>query len=184
MPAGDVRKKFGDGKVFRGSQVIFGERQRLREVLESLRVANLPRTRKRKELRQLQALIETRTQELNRISAGWDRRYRRALDPGSNPATLHKLCATLQEEDYLLARALTEHPNAPAELLSQLSAHPYHAVRENVARHPGTPPETLHHLAMESSEPLWFLVACNPSAPAELREDLRARLREGAHNPQ
>jgi len=183
MPAGDVRKKFRGGRVFRGSQVIFGERQRLREVLESLRPAKLPRTRKLKEMRQLQTLIEARTEELNRISRGWDRRYRQALNPGSNPSTLLKLCATLREDDYLLARALTEHPNAPGELLSQLSAHPYHAVRENVARHPQTPPETLRRLAKASSEPLWFLVACNPSTPAGLRDRLRARMSSTAGIP-
>lgn len=180
MPAGDIRKKFRGGKMFRGSQVIFGERQRLREVLETLQAARLPRTRKQKEVRQLQALIEARTDELNRISPAWDRRYRRALDPESMPPVLLKLCATLQKDDYLLARALTEHPSAPGEILSQLSAHPYHAVRENVARHPHTPSEILLRLAEEPSEPLWFLVTCNPSAPAELRERLRARLREAS----
>lgn len=184
MPAGDIRKKFRGGRVFRGSQVIFGERQRLREVLGTLQPARLPRTRKQKEVRQLQALIEARTEELNRISPAWDRRYRQALDPGSNPSTLLKLCATLQKDDYLLARALTEHPNAPGEILGQLSSHPYHAVRENVARHPHTPSEILQGLAEEASEPLWFLVACNPSAPAELRERLRARLRKSAEKPQ
>lgn len=178
MPAGDVRKKFRGGKVFRGSQVIFGERQRLREVLESLRAAKLPRTRKLKEVRQLQALIEARTKELDQISSAWDRRYRQALDPASSSSRLLRLCATLQRDDYLLARALTEHPNAPGELLNQLSSHPYHAVRENVARHPQTSPETLHRLAQESSEPLWFLVACNPSTPTDLRDRLRSRLRE------
>ena len=184
MPAGDIRKKFRGGRVFRGSQVIFGERQRLREVLGTLQAARLPRTRKQREVRQLQGPTEGRTQELNHMNRGWDRRYRQALDPGSNPPTLLKLCVKLQKDDYLLARALTEHPNAPGEILSQLSAHPYHAVRENVARHPHTPPEILLRIAEETSEPLWFLVACNPSASADLRERLRARLRESAENPQ
>ena len=31
--------------------------------------------------------------------------------------------------------------------------------------------------------PLWFLVACNPSAPQDLRERLRARIREMAATP-
>ncbi len=180
MPVGDIRKKFDGGKVFRGSQVIFGERQHLREVLRSLQAARLPRVRKQREIRQLRALIEARTAELNRISPAWDRRYRRALDLESTAETLLKLVATITESDYLLARALAGHPNAPREILAQLATHPYHAARENVARHPATPAETLLRLAEEPSEPLWFLVACNPSAPADLRERLRARMREGA----
>ena len=128
-------------------------------------------------MRQLTALIQARTEELNRISPAWDTRYRQALDTGSSPQVLLKLGASLASGDFLLARALAEHANIPPEILTQLANHPYPAVRENVARHPNTPSETLERLAAEPSEPLWFLVACNPSAPAELRERLRARLR-------
>jgi len=177
MPTGDVRKKFAGGKVHRGSQVIFGERQHLREVLQSLRAAKLPRARKQKEIRQLQALIQTRTDELNRISPNWDRRYRQALDSSSNSQALLKLASTLSPDDFLLARALAEHANAPGEVLAQLASHPYQAARENVARHPATPGETLSRLAEIENEPLWFLVACNPSAPEDLRERLRVRMR-------
>jgi hypothetical protein len=177
MPAGDVRKKFAGGRVHRGSQVIFGERQHLREVLNSIRAAQLPRTRKRKEIRQLQALIQARADELNRISPGWDRRHRLALDAATDAQVLLKLAATLAPDDFLLARALAEHAHAPAEVLAQLASHPYQAVRENVARHPATPAETLTRLAEHESEPLWFLVACNPATPVELRERLRARMR-------
>jgi hypothetical protein len=49
---------------------------------------------------------------------------------------LLKLAATLAGDDFLCSRALAEHANAPAEILAQLASHPYHAVRENVARHP------------------------------------------------
>jgi hypothetical protein len=177
MPSGDVRKKFSGEKLHRGSQVIFGERQHLREVEKSLRMAKLPRARKQKELRQLQTLIRARTDELNRVSPAWDRRYRQALDTTSKSQTLLKLAATLAPDDFLLARALAEHPNAPAELLARLSTHSYQAVRENVARHPSTPADILSQLAESQSEPLWFLVACNASAPAELRKRLRARMR-------
>ena len=183
MPAGDVRKKFKSGKVHRGSQVIFGERQHLREVLSSLRTAKLPRSRMQKELLQLKGLIQARTDELNRISPAWDPRYRQALDPASSAQVLLKLAATLASDDFLLARALAEHANAPAEILAQLASHSYHAVRENVARHPGTPAETLIKLAEDAHEPLWFLVACNPSTPAELRERLRARMRSTDGTP-
>ena len=183
MPVADVRKNFKSRKVYRGSQAIFGERQHLREVLRSLQSARLPPARKQRESRLLQALIQTRTEELDRISPAWDRRYRQALNHESSPQALLKLAATLRNEDFLLARAITEHPKAPAEILAQLSTHPYHAVRENVARHPSTHRETLQQLAGESSEPLWFLVACNPSTPADLRDRLRARLRASAGIP-
>lgn len=183
MPADDVRKKFKGGRVHRGSQVIFGERQHLREVLNSLRTAKLPPARMRKELQQLKEMIQVRTDELNRISSAWDPRYRQGLDPTSNAQALLKLAATLASDDFLLARALAEHANAPGEILAQLASHPYHAVRENVARHPGTPPEILQQLADDAHEPLWFLVACNPSTPTELRERLRARMRSAAGTP-
>ena len=183
MPVRDARKKFVARRLFRGSQVIFGERQHLREVLWSVQGASLPRARKQKEIRQIQALIRTRTEELNRINPTWDRKYRQALDPTCTPQILLKLLANLPEGDYLLARALSDHPNSPAELLARLASHPYAAVRENVARHPRTPADTLSRLAETSSEPLWFLVACNPSTPADLRERLRACMRDRAAIP-
>ena len=183
MPVSDIRKKFMASKVYRGSQVIFGERQHLREVLSSVQTAKFPRARKQKEIRQIQALIQTRTEELNRISPAWDRKYRQALDPKSSPQILLKLVAALPEGDFLLARALSEHPSAPAELLAGLASHPYAAVRENVARHPNSSAETLRHLADEPNEPLWFLVACNPSTPPDLRERLRAKMRPEAGIP-
>jgi hypothetical protein len=183
MPVADIRKKFSVRKVYRGSQVIFGERQHLREVLRSVQGAGISRARKQKEIRQLQALIQARREELNEINPAWDRKYRQALDPHTTPQTLLKLGAALPEKDFLLARALTEHPQAPGELLARFAAHAYPAVRENVARHPNTPAETLRKLGEASSESLWFLVACNPSTPADLRERLRARMREGASIP-
>lgn len=122
MSAGDVRKKFKSGKIHRGSQVIFGERQHLREVLSSLRTAKLPRARMQKELLQLKALIQARTDELNRISSAWDPRYRQALDPASSAQVLLKLAATLASDNFLLARALAEHANAPRKSSRNLPA--------------------------------------------------------------
>jgi hypothetical protein len=183
MLGSDMRKKFAAGRVFRGSQVVFGERQHLREVLRSIRSVGLPRARRQKEIRQLRALIQARTEELNRINSGWDRKYRKAADPQATAESLLRLAAGLPAGDFLLARALTEHPNTPGGLLAQLASHPYRAVRENVARHPHTPVEVLRRLADRPSEPLWFLVACNPSTPSDLRERLRARMRQGAGIP-
>jgi len=177
MPGPDTRKKFAVRKVHRGTQAIFGERQHLQEVLRSVERAGLPRARKQSEVRQLKALIRARTGELNRINPAWDRKYRKAQDPATSSEELLRLALSLPQDDYLLARALTEHAQAPPELLDRLASHPYAAARENVARHPHTPVAVLHRMADDSSEPLWFLVACNPSTPAHLRERLRARMK-------
>lgn len=183
MVGGDPRAKFSARKIHRGSQVIFGERTHLLEVLRSLQRARLPRPRKQAEAKQLLKLIDARTQELNRISPGWERRLKRARDPKTSPQALLKMAVTLPPNDYLLARALTEHPQAPAELLEHLARHPYSAVRENVARHPNTPPAVLRQMAEDAAEPLWFLVAFNPASPLDLRERLRARIQQGGGTP-
>ncbi len=171
-------KKFAARKVFRGTQAIFGERKHLQEVLRSLQSARLPRTRKQREFAALRKLIAARTAELNRVAPGWDGKFRRAQDPRTPARALQRLGEALAADDYLLARVLSEHPAAPPELLERLAAHPYAAVRENVARHPATPEPVLRRMAASAREPLWFLVACNPSAPADLRARLRARMKQ------
>ncbi len=176
----DVRKKFVAKKVYRGSQVIYGERKHLQEVLDSVKHARLGRARKQAEARVLIQLIKARTEELNRISPGWDRKFKRARDAKTSSRELLRMADSLPPDDYLIARVLTEHGEAPAELLERMSSHPYPAVRENVARHPHTPPQVLRQLADDTTEPLWFLVACNPSTPPDLRERLRTRLQQMA----
>jgi hypothetical protein len=178
----DLRKKFLARKIYRGSQVILGERQHLQEVLRSVRKAKLAATRKRAEVRQLTRLIQVRTRELNQINPGWDRKFKQARDAKTNSNQLLRLALSLPKDDYLLARVLTEQAEAPPELLEHFAAHPYAAVRENVARHPHTPAHVLLRMAEDPSEPLWFLVACNPSTPSELRERLRARMKQAAPN--
>lgn len=183
MAGSDTRRKFAAQAAYRGSQVIFGERRHLEEVLRSLERARLPRARKQSEARLLKRLIAARTIELNRISPSWDGKLRKARNPKTTSRELLRLATLLAADDYLLARLLTEHPGAPGELLELLASHPYAAVRENVARHPHTPPQVLRKLAERATEPLWFLVACNPSAPQDLRQRLRLRLRQAAGQP-
>lgn len=183
MPTTDLRKKFVTKKIHRGTQVILGERTHLEEVLQSVQKAKLPASRKRAEASQLKRLIDARTQELNGINPGWGRKFRKARNSKTTPQELLRLAISLPPDDYLLARVLTEHAEAPAELLEHLAAHPYSAVRENVARHPHTPPQVLRRMAEDASEPLWFLVACNPSTPQDLRESLRARMRQSGDTP-
>ena len=176
----DTRNRFGATKVYRGSQVIFGERAHLQEVLHSVRKAKLPRKRKLAEIRQLQRMIAARTRDLNGFSPAWDRKFGKARDPRTTPQQISRMALALHPDDYLLTRALTEHAATPPELLERLAKHAYSAVRENVARHPHTPPQVLAAMAEDTYEPLWFLVACNPSTPAELRNRLRERMKQGA----
>lgn len=173
-------RKFAARKIFRGTQVIFGERKHLQEVLGSLRSAPIPKRRKRSEMGALRQLIAARTQELERIAPHWDRKFRRARNPRTPARELLRLAEKISPDDYLLARALTEHADAPPELLQRLANHPYSAVRENVARHPRTPAEVLRRMAADSREPLWFLVACNPSTPDDLRGQLKERMHRTA----
>jgi len=179
----DLRKKFEARKIYRGTQVILGERKHLEEVLKSVQKAEIPGARKQTEVHQLKKLIAARTGELNAINPGWDRKFKKARDPQTTPQDLLRLAISLPRDDYLLARTLSEHAEAPPELLEHLAGHPYSAVRENVARHPRTPPEVLRRMAEVTSEPLWFLVACNPSTPQDLRDRLRARMRQSGDAP-
>ena len=177
--AEDTRSKFGVKKIHRGSQVVFGERAHLQEVLRSIQHARLPRTRKLAEMRQLKRMIAVRTEDLKAFSPAWDRKFQQARDPQTPSQKLARIGFALHGDDYLLARVLTEHATAPPELLEHLASHPYVAVRENVARHPHTPAAVLRSMAEDSGEPLWFLVACNPSTPADLRNTLLERMKQG-----
>ncbi len=174
----DNRTRFGVKKIHRGSQVVFGERAHLLEVLRSVQAAQLPRTRKLAEIRQLKRMIVARTKDLNQFSPAWDTKFKQVRNPQTTGRKLLKIGVALHPDDYLLARALTEHADAPPELLETLAAHPYAAVRENVARHPHTPSAVLQAMADDTREPLWFLVACNPSTPAGLRDRLRERMKQ------
>jgi len=175
--AEDVRSKLRLKKIHRGSQVVFGERTHLQEVLRMVRQARLPRARKAAEVRQLQRMIAARTADLNAFAPAWDRKFRGARDPHTPAQKLLRIGSALHPDDYLLTRVITEHAEAPPELLEHLASHPYASVRENVARHPHTPAAVLRAMAEKTDEPLWFLVACNPSTPADLRERLRARMK-------
>ncbi len=174
----DIRTRFGIKKIYRGSQVVFGERAHLQDLLRSVRAAQLPRTRKLAEIRQLKRMIAARTKDLNQFSPAWDNKFKQVRNPQTTGQTLLKIGAALHPDDYLLARGLTEHADAPPELLETLAVHPYAAVRENVARHPHTPVTVLRGMAEDKREPLWFLVACNPSTPTDLRARLRERMKQ------
>src|SRR5438552_17282437 len=62
------------GASTRTSQIVFGERQHLLRVLDSLEGAELPIARMQQERRILVELIHARTRDLNQINIAWDER--------------------------------------------------------------------------------------------------------------
>jgi len=56
----------------RTSQIVFGERQHLLRVLDSLEGTDLPIARMQQERRILEELIHARTRDLNQINTAWD----------------------------------------------------------------------------------------------------------------
>src|SRR5437764_15475376 len=60
------------GTVSRTSQIVFGERQHLLRVLDSLEGTDLPIARRQQERRILEELIHARTREMNQINVAWN----------------------------------------------------------------------------------------------------------------
>lgn len=178
MRRSDLVRNADKGKAQRTSQVVFGERQHLLRVLDSLEHSALPHSRMEQERRVVEQLIHARTQELNRINSSWDEKVGMVLSAEARPDTLEKLYKEAPREDYYLLRLISEHPKVSAKTLSRLSRHPYAAIRENIARHPNSDAATLTLLSKDRTQPLWYLVAFNPNAPAGLRQKLRDRMRK------
>jgi hypothetical protein len=163
-------------KVKRTTQVIFGERQHILRVLDSIERSAFPSARLDQERVTLEKLIHARTVELNEINANWDHKIGVVLSASTDPQTLEHLTQEAPPEDYYLLRLVSEHPKASAKTLRRLASHEYAAIRENVARHPNTDAATLIRLCKDRTQPLWYLVAFNPNAPAALRRKLRERM--------
>ena len=171
------------GMSSRTSQIVFGERQHLLRVLDSLEGTELPIARMQQERRVLEELIHARTRELNQINVAWDEKIGLVLSSDAKPEMLEKLVKQAPAEDYYLLRLISEHPRANAKTLNTLSKHPYGAIRENVARHPNADAPTLTWLSRDRSQPLWYLVAFNPNTPTPLQRRLRDRLKRLGENP-
>jgi hypothetical protein len=165
------------GTTARTSQIIFGERQHLLRVLDSMENTHLPKGRLHDERRVLEQLIHARTQELNGINDSWDEKVSVVLSADAKAETLEKLAKLAPQEDFYLLRLISEHPKVTSRTLSRLAKHPYAAIRENVARHPNADATTLAYLSKDRSQPLWYLVAFNPNTPVGLRRKLQERLR-------
>lgn len=176
-----MRKSDSSGEykaVKRTSQIIYGERQHLLAVLQSLEKFQRGPATAQKEKAQLEAMIAERTAELNRFHAKWDDYVQRARDRKLSPDELARMAREASADDYLLLRNIAENPNTPASVLAMLARHSYDAVKENVARHPNADAKTLKMLADDPTRPLWLLVACNASAPQALRASLRGRMEQ------
>jgi len=164
--------------VKRTSQIIYGERQHLLAVLQSLEKFKRDAAKAKKEKAELEAMIAERTAELNRFHAKWDEHVQRARDRKLTAGQLAEMARQASADDYLLLRNIAENPSTPASVLALLARHSYDAVKENVARHPNADAKTLKMLAEDATRPLWLLVACNLSAPEALRASLRRRMEQ------
>jgi len=185
MRRSDLVQNADKGSTPRTTQIVFGERQHLLRVLDSLEGTDLPRVRQEQERQVLEQLIHARTQELNHINPDWDEKVGVVLSADVKSELLEKLARTAPKTDFYLLRLISEHPKASSKTLGKLARHPYAAIRENVARHPNADAATLAWLSRDRSQPLWYLVAFNPNTPAGLRSKLQERLRKlGNSNPQ
>jgi hypothetical protein len=177
MRRSDLVRNAAKGNTPRTSQIVFGERQHLLRVLDSVEHSALPAARLEQERRIIEQLIHARTQELDHINTGWDEKVGTVLSAEVRPDTLDQLSRQAPKEDYYLLRLISEHPKVPSKTLNRLSHHPYSAIRENIARHPNSDAATLLRLSRDRTQPLWYLVAFNPNAPAPLRKKLQERMR-------
>jgi hypothetical protein len=176
MRRSDLVQNSNGNSANRTSQIIFGERQHLLRVLDSLEGSHLPPARRNHERRVLEELIHARTKELNEINESWDEKVGVVLSADVKGETLENLAKQAPKSDYYLLRLISEHPKVNSKTLSRLARHNYHAIRENVARHPNADPSTLAWLSRDRSQPLWYLVAFNPNTTATLRRKLQQRL--------
>src|ERR1700745_1348496 len=136
-------KEKENGRIARTSQIVFGERQHLLRVLDSLEGTNIPIARMQQVRRTLEELIHARTRELNQINTAWDEKIGLVLSAEAKPEMLEKLVKQAPQEDFYLLRLISEHPRTNAKTLNRLAKHPYGAIRENVARHPNADAHTL-----------------------------------------
>jgi hypothetical protein len=100
MRRSDLVRNPGKSKAVRTSQIVFGERQHLLRVLDSVERSALPAPRLEQERRVIEQLIHARTQELNRINAGWDEKVGVVLSAEVKPETLDSLSRQAPKEDF------------------------------------------------------------------------------------
>ncbi|HKM90003.1 MAG TPA: hypothetical protein VJX29_05265 [Candidatus Acidoferrales bacterium] len=178
MRRADLVRMPQDGRAPRTSQIVFGERQHLLRVLDSVEKSTLPAGRLVAERRAIESLIHARTKELDAINPGWDMKVGVVLNAATSSDALDLMARQAPPQDFYLLRLISEHPKTSAKTLARLARHPYAAIRENVARHPNADAATLANLCKDRTQPLWYLVAFNRNTPAALRAKLQARMRK------
>src|SRR5713226_7773508 len=178
MRRADLVRMPQSGALPRTSLIVFGERQHLLRVLDSVEKTTMQGSRVAGEKRVIEQLIHARTKELDSINPGWDIQVGVVLNADTRPEALDRMALDAPSEDYYLLRLISEHPRASSKTLGRLAKHTYAAIRENVARHPNTDAATLIKLCQDRSQPLWYLVAFNPNTPPALRSKLQARMRK------
>src|SRR5258708_12509895 len=124
------------GAITRTSQIVFGERQHLLRVLDSLEGSQLQIARMQQERHVLEELIHARTRELNHINTAWDEKIGLVLSAEAKPEMLEKLAKQAPEEDYYLLRLISEHPRSNTKPFNKLAQHPYPAI---LTKHPPHP---------------------------------------------
>jgi len=184
MRQADLVRYMRKGRTMRTSQIVFGERQHLLRVLDSMEHTKMADSRLNMERRSLEELIHARTVELNRINPDWDQKVGVVLNAATTSQALEHFARQAPREDFYLLRLISEHPKVSAKTLRLLGRHTYSAIRENVARHPNTDPATLRKLSADRTQPLWYLVAFNPNTPAPLKRKLQERMRKLGQNPE
>src|SRR5260370_3398770 len=120
----------------RTTQIVFGERQHLLRVLDSLEGSQLPPARRNHERRVLEELIHARTKELNEVNAAWDEKVGMVLSAEASPEQLEKFVSQAPKSDFYLLRLIIQHPKVSPRTLGRLARHPYASIRENAAPHP------------------------------------------------
>src|SRR2546430_9020843 len=98
------------GANTRTSQIVFGERQHLLRVLDSLEGTDLPIARMQQERRTLEELIHARTRDLNHINTARDGKSGPVLRTDAKPEVLENVVKHDHGEDYYLLRLNIEHP--------------------------------------------------------------------------
>src|SRR5438552_17485231 len=90
------------GANTRTSQIVFGERQHLLRVLDSLEGTDLPIARMQQERRILEELIHARTRDLNHINTAWDEKIGIVLSSDDKREMMEKMVMQDTGEAYYL----------------------------------------------------------------------------------
>jgi hypothetical protein len=128
-------KEKDKGATTRTSQIVFGERQHLLRVLDSLEGTELPVVRAQQERRSLEELIHARTRELNQINTAWDEKIGLVLSADAKPEMLEMV--TGPETDYLLRLIMSI--RVPTQKHCKARRHPTPSAKR------GAPSQRRHH---------------------------------------